>query len=60
MTRKLTKTAIILNVITSAFYTALLSMSIIDKEWGYAIIAFCLIVCHTVMLREIKKIQKKE
>ena len=38
-----------------AFYIALLALSIIDKDWVYAIIALCLFICHTVLVREIRK-----
>lgn len=55
MTNKLTTTALILNVLASAFYIALLALSIIDKDWVYAIIALCLFICHTVLVREIRK-----
>ena len=55
MTKKLTTTALILNVLASSFYIALLVLSIIDKDWVYAIIALCLFICHTVLVREIRK-----
>ena len=47
--------ALVLNIIACAFYIAFLAMSIIDKSWGYAIIALVLIVCHRVLVREIRK-----
>lgn len=59
MTPKHITIALVLNIITCAFYIAFLAMSIIDENWGYAIIALCLFVCHTVLVREIKKFQKK-
>ena len=55
MTKKLTTIALILNIITCAFYIAFFAMSIIDKSWGYAAIALCLFVCHTVLIKEIRK-----
>ena len=55
MTQKHITIALVLNIIACAFYIAFLSMSIIDKSWGYAIIALVLIVCHTVLVKEIRK-----
>lgn len=45
--------ALVLNITAYAFYIVFLAMSIIDKSWVYAAIAFILIVCHTVLVREI-------
>ena len=55
MSPKHTTIALVLNIIACAFYIAFLAMSIIDKSWGYALIAFILFVCHTVLVREIRK-----
>ena len=55
MTQKHITIALVLNIIACAFYIAFLAMSIIDKSWCYAIIALVLIVCHTVLVREIRK-----
>ena len=55
MSPKHTNIALVLNIIACAFYIAFLAMSIIDKSWSYAIIAFILFVCHTVLVREIRK-----
>ena len=55
MSPKHTTIALVLNIIACAFYIAFLAMSIIDQSWGYAIIALVLIVCHTVLVREIRK-----
>ena len=55
MTQKHITIALVLNIITFAFYIAFLTMSIIDKSWCYAIIALIFIVCHTVLVREIRK-----
>lgn len=60
MTKKLTTTAVILNVLASAFYIAFLALSIIDKNWIYAVIALCLFICHTVLVKEIRKISKNQ
>ena len=59
MTQKHFTIALVLNIIACAFYIAFLAMSIIDKSWGYAAIALCLIVCHTVLVKEIRKRAKK-
>ena len=55
MNKKYTTVALVLNIITCAFYIAFLAMSIIDKSWAYAIIALILIVCHMGLVREIRK-----
>ena len=55
MTKKHITIALVLNVIPCAFYIAFLAMSIIDKSWGYAAIAFIIIVCHAVLVKEIRK-----
>ena len=55
MTKKHITIALVLNVITCAFYIAFLAMSIIDKSWSYVIIAFILIVCHMGLVKEIRK-----
>lgn len=60
MTKKLTTTAIVLNVLASAFYIAFLALNIIDKNWIYAVIALCLFICHTVLVKEIRKVSKKK
>ena len=59
MTQKHITIALVLNIIACAFYIAFLAMSIIDKSWEYAAIALCLIVCHTVLVKEIRKRAKK-
>ena len=59
MTQKHITIALVLNIIACAFYIAFLAMSIIDKSWGYAAIALCLIVCHTVLVKEIRKRAKR-
>ena len=55
MIPKLNTIALVLNIIASALYIALSAMCIIDKSWGYAAIAFILIVCHAVLVKEIRK-----
>ena len=55
MTQKHITIALVLNIIACAFYIAFLAMSIIDQSWSYALIAFILFVCHTVLVREIRK-----
>lgn len=60
MAKKLTTTALILNILTSAFYIAFLALSIIDKDWVYAVIALCLFICHTILVKEIRKKAKAE
>jgi len=59
MTQKHITIALVLNVITCAFYIAFLAMSIIDKSWGYAAIAFFLFICHMVLVKEIRKKAKE-
>ena len=60
MAKRLTTTALILNILASAFYITFLALSIIDKDWIYAVIALCLFICHTVLVKEIKKRAKAE
>ena len=58
MTKKHITIALVLNIITCAFYIAFLAMSIIDKSWGYAIIALCLFLCYIGIVRAIRKKQQ--
>lgn len=60
MTNKYATIAVVLNILACAFYIGFLSFSIQDKNWGYALLALFLFVCHTVLVKEIRKKSKKE
>ena len=60
MTNKYATIAVVLNILAFAFYIGSLSYSIQDKNWGYALLALFLFVCHTVLVKEIRKKSKKE
>ncbi|MBE6300928.1 MAG: hypothetical protein E7085_03605 [Parabacteroides distasonis] len=59
-TSKQATIAVVLNILACAFYIGFLSFSIQDKNWGYALLALFLFVCHTVLVKEIRKKSKKE
>lgn len=59
MNQELTTIALVLNIIACAFYIAFLAMSIIDKSWGYAILALILSFCHMGIVKTIRKKAKE-